>query len=336
MAGILIAAALACASSAVLLALLDKHASPAFLMAAINPRSNHAHRPRQLGGLGLLAAWLVGLAALLQTGAAAGPVVLLGLALALLALVGFLDDLKPGPILFRLLVHSAASVLALAALPDLALRGLPLLPSGATFAISVLVLVACINIVNFMDGLDLISVAGAGIPLGFAAVALVGGGDAGMAALLAACAAGGLLGFAAFNRPPARLFLGDSGSLPVGLVCGLALLALQDLHGGLAGLVPFAYYAVDAVSTIALRAVRLEPFWRAHSQHAYQKAYRAGLPAQRISGLVALLSLTCGLGLLFAFRESIQGGWVMAFGAAALAVALTLYFRRVGARQANT
>lgn len=333
MAAILIVTLLACASSTAGLVLLNRLTSPEFLVAGVNPRSNHSHRPRQLGGLGLLAAWLIALAAVLQTGAGVTPVVLLGLALALLALVGFFDDLKHRPILLRLAVHVVASLLALAALPELVWRGLPLLPAGAGFAISVLVLVACINIVNFMDGLDLMSVAGAGIPLGFAAIVLAGPGETGMAALLAAGAAGGLLAFAWFNRPPARLFLGDSGSLPLGLVCGLALLALQDSRGGLNGLVPFAYYAVDAISTIATRAIRLEPFWRAHSQHAYQKAYRAGMSAWWISGLVAMLSLVCGLGLVLADCAGMQGSPALAIGGAALAVALTLYFRLAGSRR---
>ncbi|PWW01907.1 UDP-N-acetylmuramyl pentapeptide phosphotransferase/UDP-N-acetylglucosamine-1-phosphate transferase [Hoeflea marina] len=337
MAGIWIAAAVACAATAALLLILDRCAAPTFLVAAITPRSNHAHRPRQLGGLGLSAAWLVAAAAVgLAGGVSGGAAGWIGAAIALLVVVGFLDDVRHRPALFRLAVHAAAAALALSAFPRLIPDLGPVLPSASGTVLAMLVLVASINIVNFMDGLDLMSVAGAGIPLAFAAMALSGQGDAGMIALLAAGAAGGLLAFAGFNRPPARMFLGDSGSLPLGLVCGLAILALHDLHGGLAGLVPFAYYAVDSLSTLALRAARLQPFWQAHSQHAYQKAYRAGLSAWRISGLVALLSLACGLGLLSAEPAGIWAGWYLPVAATLLAAVLTLHFRLAAPGRAKT
>ncbi len=94
----------------------------------------------------------------------------------------------------------------------------------------VLALVYFINLTNFMDGLDLMVVSGLGVPLallaGFSAFGLAAMGTGNFAASIA----GGLAGFALFNRPKARVFLGDSGSLPIGLLSGLACLPRRSRH----------------------------------------------------------------------------------------------------------
>ena len=138
-----------------------------------------------------------------------------------------------------------------------------------------------VNLVNFMDGIDWMTVAEV-VPViaGARAVRLMGAlpraGDP-----RRTCAAGAMIGFAPFNRPVARLFLGDVGSLPIGLLLAWLLLALAG-HGHLAAalLLPL-YYLADATITLLRRLVRGERFWQ-RAPHPFlsardrQRLFRAG------------------------------------------------------------
>ncbi len=292
-------AALAACLTAALLAFLARRLPAGFLSATTTARSNHFRPARQIGGFGLASGWSVAVvAAAMFSGLSGVAALALALAFALLVLIGFLDDLRHLPVQVRLAAQIVAALLALYALPELGWPAEGSLSGYVGLALAVLVLIASVNIVNFMDGLDLMSVAGAGLPLGFAAIALALGAGPTPVGLVAASGAGGMAAFAVFNRPPAQIFLGDSGSQPLGLAVGLAILALWGQAGLLAGLLPFSYYIADGLSTIALRAVELEPVWRAHSRHAYQVAYRAGRSALHVSAAVAAWSVASGLLLL--------------------------------------
>jgi UDP-N-acetylmuramyl pentapeptide phosphotransferase/UDP-N-acetylglucosamine-1-phosphate transferase len=140
-----------------------------------------------------------------------------------------------------------------------------------------------VNLFNFMDGIDGISgVETVTIGLGAGVVTLVaaGGAPLGLEAsiiIAGACLAGAGAGFLTANWSPARVFLGDAGSIPLGFLCGALLIALAGAGHLAAALVIPAYYIVDATATLLLRLARGEPVWQAHRSHAYQLAYRAGL-----------------------------------------------------------
>jgi UDP-N-acetylmuramyl pentapeptide phosphotransferase/UDP-N-acetylglucosamine-1-phosphate transferase len=102
---------------------------------------------------------------------------------------------------------------------------------------------------------------------------------------------GSSLGFAPFNKPVARLFLGDVGSLPIGLL--LAWLLLQVAANGhlAAALILPLYYLVDATLTVLRRALAREPVWQAHRAHFYQRATDGGFTVAGIIARVFLLNL---------------------------------------------
>jgi UDP-N-acetylmuramyl pentapeptide phosphotransferase/UDP-N-acetylglucosamine-1-phosphate transferase len=102
------------------------------------------------------------------------------------------------------------------------------------------------------------------------------------ATLVAAALCGAMLGFAPFNRPVAKIFLGDVGSLPIGLMLGWCLLQLA-LHGQFAAalLLPM-YYLFDATVTLLRRMARRESFWAAHRSHFYQRATDNGFSVWRV------------------------------------------------------
>jgi UDP-N-acetylmuramyl pentapeptide phosphotransferase/UDP-N-acetylglucosamine-1-phosphate transferase len=143
---------------------------------------------------------------------------------------------------------------------------------AATFAIAWM-----INLYNFMDGSD--GLAGSMALCGFGAygIAALCAGDAAFAALnfsVAAAAAGFLL----FNFPPARVFMGDAGAIPLGFLaaaCGIAGWQRDAWPLWFGGIV-FSPFIVDATLTLAKRLVRGDKVWQAHREHYYQRLVQSG------------------------------------------------------------
>jgi UDP-N-acetylmuramyl pentapeptide phosphotransferase/UDP-N-acetylglucosamine-1-phosphate transferase len=147
--------------------------------------------------------------------------------------------------------------------------------------------------------------------------------------VVAAALLGAILGFAPFNKPVARVFLGDVGSLPIGLVLGWLLLRLAA-HGHLAAAIILPlYYFADATITLIRRVARREPFWQAHRQHFYQRATENGFAVPAIVRRVVLVNVA--LAALAAVTIAVPGTAVsLAALAAAIAVVawLLLTFAR--------
>ena len=211
-----------------------------------------------------------------------------------IAAVGFADDLRSIPILPRLALQAIAVAAVLFAIPaELRLvTGCPLLVERS---LTLLAGLWFMNLVNFMDGLDWMTAAEM-VPVTAAIVILGLNSDLPVpVTIVAAALCGAMLGFAPFNRPKAKVFLGDVGSLPIGLLVGWCLLELA-YHGQFAAalLLPL-YYLADATLTLLRRMLRREDFWSAHRSHFYQKAtdwrsrrpWRGPLPARRPASLRA-------------------------------------------------
>ena len=218
-----------------------------------NERSLHVTPTPRVGGLGIMAGvgggavWLAG-SGLLQ------PVLPVLLAAFALAAVSVLDDVRGLPVAVRFLAHFVAALGCLLAL------GL----SGWALLAGTLAVVWMTNLYNFMDGSD--GLAGGMAAIGFGALALAAwlGGAPGLALFCAAIAAAALA-FLRFNFPPARVFMGDAGSIPSGfMAASLGILgALQDVWPWLFPLLVFSPFIVDASVTLARRALRPVPpaFW---------------------------------------------------------------------------
>ena len=273
-----------------------------------NERSSHATpTPRGAGlavvGVTLLAWCLV--AALTDALGHYWPVFLAALAL---AAISWRDDLHGLPAWPRLIAQALAVAAGMTALPGDGLIFQGLLPPLLDTAVAALGWLWFVNLFNFMDGIDGISgVEAVAIGGGLCLVALVGGmGDgAGLYALIVAMAA---LGFLPWNWHPARIFLGDVGSVTLGYLIGWLLLGAAAAGFWAAALLLPLYYLADATLTLFSRLRRREPVWRAHRKHYYQRAIRRGIGQRAVVGAVtalngllmgaALLSLTGGLGAL--------------------------------------
>jgi UDP-N-acetylmuramyl pentapeptide phosphotransferase/UDP-N-acetylglucosamine-1-phosphate transferase len=159
------------------------------------------------------------------------------------------------------------------------------------------------NLFNFMDGAD--GLAGGMAAIGFGAFACAAR-EAQSVDLFLACAAiaSANIGFLAFNFPPAKIFLGDTGSIPLGFLA--AALALRGVQVGAwtaaFALLVFLPFIADATATIAKRAFRGERLWRAHREHYYQRLVLSGWSRRRLV-LVAYALMAATSASALALRE---------------------------------
>jgi UDP-N-acetylmuramyl pentapeptide phosphotransferase/UDP-N-acetylglucosamine-1-phosphate transferase len=284
----LVAAALICAGLIVLLRpLLQRYA-----LARPNARSSHVTPTPQGGGIAVIAATavaavLIGLFWAPDLGSAI-PIVLA--AALCLAAVGMVDDLRPIEVVPRLALQFAVVTVLLATLPA-QLRILETIPLWLERGLLILGLLWFVNLVNFMDGLDWMTVAEM-LPMTVALAAFAFFGEAPSDILpIALALSGALLGFAPFNRPVARLFLGDVGSLPIGLLTGWCLIELASHQHVVAALLLPLYYLADATITLFRRVAAGDRFWDAHRSHFYQRATDNGFSVRRVVLDVFLLNL---------------------------------------------
>jgi len=195
--------------------------------------------------------------------------------------------------------------------------------------IAVLAIVCMANLYNFMDGIDGLAISQAvigGIALAIAGVvtpnALVAIGGA----LLAAAS----LGFAPYNLPPARIFMGDVGSTFLGFsFAGLSLLANIGVGGARLpiefGLVLFAPFVFDSLVTLSRRVIKGERWYAAHRSHYYQRLVRGGLTHGQVTALysaLAVVAAAAALAGLFASDPVRQLLAVLAYASMLLVVLL--------------
>lgn len=311
---------IAASVSAMLLMVIWKFVPSNFLAATVNARSNHQKPTRQLGGFAVVPAVC---AALLWAGANGiaefTAVIYLMVAALLLFMTGAIDDardLSPVPKFILQLV--AAGIVAYGLQSQFPAFTFGLVPI-ASVAVAIFVLVWAINLTNFMDGLDLIVVAGIGTPaLVLGLGGLMGAIDIGFPIVLALALGAALLPFAMTNRPPASLFLGDNGSLPIGLFAGVIGLGISAQYSIFAGLLPFAYFVIDSAATLLQRIFERKNIFAAHSEHAYQIARRAGVPALTISIRVGAVSSATSLAAILIANQTVHpmAGFVAGYGVA--------------------
>jgi UDP-N-acetylmuramyl pentapeptide phosphotransferase/UDP-N-acetylglucosamine-1-phosphate transferase len=184
-----------------------------------------------------------------------------------------------------------------------------------------------------MDGLDLMTVAEV-VPITAALLLLGWLGDLSWpAALIAAALCGAMLGFAPFNKPVAKVFLGDVGSLPIGLLLGWCLLELAWHGQPAAALLLPAYYLTDSTITLFRRIARREQFWSAHRSHFYQRATDNGFSVPRVIGEVFALNLVLALLAIVTVRADAMSVTSLALLAGAIAIGFVL--RRFSRPQAS-
>jgi len=329
----------AAAVPAVLLsAVLTRAIRPLLVRVALakpNARSSHRIPTPQGAGIAVIAATLFAAVAVLALAGTAEmkiPIAVFAATL-FIAAVGLADDVRSIPVGPRLLLQGFAVAVVILAAPE-SLRIVPACPFWLERGLLLLAGLWFVNLVNFMDGLDLMTVAEI-VPVTGALVLLGWLGELPASTTVAAAALfGAMLGFAPFNRPVAKIFLGDVGSLPIGLLVGWSLLQLTwHQHIAAALLLPL-YYLADATVTLVRRVARREPFWAAHRTHFYQRATDNGFPVWRVvSEVFALNVLLAALAIGSAMTSS-SAIAILLFVIGSIATALLM--RRFSRRQPSS
>ena len=296
-----------------------------------NERSSHSSPTPRGGGIAvvsvLLAVWLVFW--LYGAGDAAAHHLWIVLAAgAALALISWVDDMRGGlPAILRLGAQAIAVGAGLFALPVGGAVFQGALPPVLDLALSGLIWLWFLNLFNFMDGID--GMAGsqaASAGLGLFALAVICPAAAGHGAYGLALAAVAL-GFLPWNWQPARIFLGDVGSIPLGFAIGWLLLSLATFGLWQAALLLVLYFVADASFTLVRRLTRGERIWRAHHQHYYQVAVADGRShAHVVSAVTAVNLLLAGLALATSLSAAFAWG---ALGVGLLLTAALLCYLRI-------
>ncbi len=278
-----------------------------------NERSLHVDPVPRTGGLAVMVA--VGLSGIMLL---PGSLIWLAPAVALSTL-SFVDDLRGLPVIVRL----AAQIVIAAAFTGLVMSDLP----AIWIVLSTLAAAWLANLYNFMDGSDGLAGGMAAIGFGFSGLAALAAGDVQLGAASLSIT-GAAAAFLVFNFHPARIFMGDVGSVPLGF-----LAAAIGMLGWRSGAWPlwfpflvFSPFIVDATVTLGRRLFRREKVWEAHKDHYYQRLVRLGLGHRRTALVEYLVMLAAGGSALWAASQdasvqmTVLAIWCVLYGLGMIAV----------------
>jgi UDP-N-acetylmuramyl pentapeptide phosphotransferase/UDP-N-acetylglucosamine-1-phosphate transferase len=243
----------------------------------------------------------------------------------LVFVVSFTDDCIGLPASLRLGVQAASACIIIGGvgltLSSIPIPGEHVIELGLAAApVSALFLIWMANLYNFMDGMD--GFAGGMTVCGFGFLAYFGWEEGSPVMLMiASFVAISALGFLIHNFPPARIFMGDAGSITVGFLGGtLMLLGIRDeIFDVWVPIIVFSPFIVDATVTLIRRALRGEKVWEAHREHYYQRLVLSGWGHRRtVLVQYGVMMLCGGLAVLYQhatdnWRLVILGTWVVMF-----------------------
>ena len=279
-----------------------------------NDRSSHSTPTPRGGGLGIVLTFLPALLLLKYFGILSTDMLtaLLGGG-SLIALVGWMDDLKPIPARWRFLIHAIAAGWAIywiGGVTELTFGHHVIHLGIAGSILTFLGILWMINLYNFMDGIDGLA-AGEALTTGLAGWILFWSARSDSSSFLPALLAASCAGFLLLNWPPAKIFMGDIGSGFIGYC-----LAIIWIHGAQADPIEFWVWAIllsvfigDATFTLISRVIKNEPWYQAHRTHAYQRLVQMGVSHLSVTGLILLFNLF----LLFPFAWYIMDHRLQAF-----------------------
>ncbi|HEX7200389.1 MAG TPA: glycosyltransferase family 4 protein, partial [Dongiaceae bacterium] len=284
---------LACLMTRILIPILNSRE----ILDRPNERSSHRVPTPRGGGIAVIGSVLLAWIVLARTDSAPSGVLGIVLGAILLAAASWLDDLRDLSPVVRLLAQAAAVAIGIIVLPG---------PQDLLRLAAIgLVWIWWINLFNFMDGIDgLAGSEAAAIGAGLLLFASVGAGADPALRAVAAAVTGAAIGFLVWNWAPARIFLGDVGSVPLGYLLGFLLLDLAARgHWTIALILPL-YFVADATITLVRRLLRGERVWQGHREHFYQQAVRRGLGhAAVVKRVIAANLVLIGSGL------ASENGW---------------------------
>jgi UDP-N-acetylmuramyl pentapeptide phosphotransferase/UDP-N-acetylglucosamine-1-phosphate transferase len=301
------------------------------ILAHPNERTLHSMPTPQTGGLAVIAGVVIGLIAaasvlaitepskaVLPKGMASGSFWIV-ISMLLIFGVSFIDDYVGLPAMLRLGVQAVSAFIIIGGV-GLTLSSIPIpggqtIPLGlAAIPVSALLLIWMANLYNFMDGMD--GFAGGMTFLGFGFLAYFGWqAHFPVMLIIAMFVAMGALGFLTHNFPPARIFMGDAGSITLGFLAGtLMILGVRDgIFEIWVPIMIFSPFIVDATVTLIRRALRRKKIWEAHREHYYQRLVLSGWSHRRTVLAEYGVMMLCGA-LAVLYHHSTEKGRLIVLG----------------------
>ena len=203
---------------------------------------------------------------------------------------GFIDDVTDVRAYTKFIIQSGLAAWILIWFDGGPLAKEEWIPLWLSWAVSLFLLVWMMNLYNFMDGLDGMAASGAVFITSSLVVALVVTVGFSILALLFLLLASCCIGFLLYNWPPARIFMGDSGSVFLGYLFG-ALIIKTTMSGDISiwtWIVVFGYFFADTHITILLRILLVKKWYHAHKSHAYQNLARVLKSHVKVTGGVQI------------------------------------------------
>jgi UDP-N-acetylmuramyl pentapeptide phosphotransferase/UDP-N-acetylglucosamine-1-phosphate transferase len=307
------------------------------ILAHPNERTLHAMPTPQTGGLAVIGSVVISLIlvasilaitqpskAVLPKGLASGSLWIVA-SMLLIFVVSFIDDCVGLPVALRLGVQAVSACIIIwgvgLTLSSIPIPGAPTILLGmAAIPVSILVLLWMANLYNFMDGMD--GFAGGMTLIGFSFLAYFGWeAHYPVMFIIATFVAMGALGFLTHNFPPARIFMGDAGSITLGFLAGtLMILGVRDgIFEIWVPIMIFSPFIVDASVTLTRRVLRRKKIWRPHREHYYQRVVLSGWSHRRtVLTEYGVMMLCGGLAVLYHhahenWKLAILGTWLVMF-----------------------
>jgi len=239
------------------------------------PRSSHQRLITRGGGLALVSGFAIALLLLLPASVWVVPTLVTTV---LMTVLGWLDDVHDINVRWRLVAQILIAMLAVywvGPVEQIRIADQHLFSPWLWTLLSIPALIWMVNLFNFMDGADGLASAQGFFSGAFLGALFVLDQQIELAAI-AFCLSAASFGFFLWNRPPARIFLGDAGSLALGWTLGFLALAgvLIDSFSVAMAFMAVAVFVIDASATLIWRVVRKEQWYTAHRDHAYQQLIR--------------------------------------------------------------
>jgi UDP-N-acetylmuramyl pentapeptide phosphotransferase/UDP-N-acetylglucosamine-1-phosphate transferase len=255
-----------------------------------NERSSHSAPVPRGGGIPVVALTLV-LWAMPFHGTVDPATILLLVAAGMLAIISWVDDVRSLSPAIRLSVQFTAVLIGAYSLPSDGLLFQGLIPVWLDTILICFVWLWFVNLFNFMDGIDAISGIETITICGGLAILSVTSQIASLDLWYSLTLSGSVIGFLWWNRPPAKIFLGDVGSITIGFCLGWLLINLAISGNWQSAVILPLYYLSDATFTLIKRGLRGERVWQAHREHFYQQAVQSGKSHTQVSGAILVANI---------------------------------------------
>ena len=251
-----------------------------------NERSSHNNPTPKGAGLGIIATLLIvyysffPITDFLFTGS-----------ILILTILSFINDNKQISIVIRLITQMVLTIIVLNFWPPLKHIILlnSIIPLWLENIIMFLLIIWIINLFNFMDGIDGISgIQCIIIGIGVGSSLYLSQQEYKLEQIIAGFIAGASLAFLLWNWYPAKVFLGDTGSIPLGFINAILLLLLCKNDLWYVAIIINNYYFFDASITLLRRIKMKKKPWLAHKDHFYQKAIQNGYSHSKVCKIIAI------------------------------------------------